>query len=323
MVEHSEIIGNPVGVRVPEKINSDQFKWQGRVRAVLPSGYVTPVGYYDSPLSRREGIHGDGRIVVGNNRYSLDIYGRRARRRGIGSGNAFMITDYVYRKIKNHKKYKRGMNLYKMILAYSSFTYRQEGLLGYKDEVRAGRWFGRSSSSYIVIGKDDWKYTDPNMETRKGKKSRARIESIVNHFMDATLNPFFLTHMILKQIKWEKKFVKNMPLNDVGSLNQFRDGNKVIQYKAGKVNKYMSQNTFTTLAKMSPNNAYNKSNNRILFKNPFTRENVKVGDIKYIILKNAATKIQSTVRGKKARNLVQTQTRRKLLANAAMKRHTI
>lgn len=308
VVEYSEIIGNPVEVRVPEKINSDQFKWQGRVRAVLPSGYVTPVGYYDSqthifaPLVFHS--NGSGRVVLGNNRYD--------------PWYVFLITDYVYRKIKNHKKYKRGMNLYKMILAYSSFTSREKKLLGYKHEVRVGRWFGRSSSSYIVIGKDDWKYTDPNMETRKGKKSRARIESIVNHFMD-----HYETHMIPKQIKWEKKFVKNMPLNDAGSLNQFRDGNKVIQYKAGKVNKYMSQNTFTTLAKMSPNNAYNKSNNGILFRNPFTRGNVKVGDIKYIILKNAATKIQSTVRGKKARNLVRTQTRRKLLANAAMKRHTI
>lgn len=299
VVEYSEIIGNPVEVRVPEKINSDQFKWQGRVRAVLPSGYVTPVGYYDSLVN-----NSSGRVVVGNNRYN--------------PWYVFIITDYVYRKIKNHKKYKTGMNLYKMILAYDSFTSREKELLGYKHEVRVGRWFGRSSSSYIVIGKDDWKYTDPNMETRKGKKSRARIESIVNHFMD-----HYETHMIPKQIKWEKKFVKNMPLNDAGSLNQFRDGNKVIQYKAGKVNKYMSQNTFTTLAKMSPNNAYNKSNNRILFRNPFTRGNVKVGDIKYIILKNAATKIQSTVRGKKARNLVRTQTRRKLLANAAMKRRTI
>lgn len=315
VVEYSEIIGNPVEVRVPEKIKwqgrvrailpsgyvtTDQFKWQGRVRAVLPSGYVTPVGYYDSRYYDAIAGNSRGRVVVGNNLYN--------------PWHVFIITDYVYRKIKNHEKYKTGMNLYKMILAYDSFTSREKELLGYKHEVRVGRWFGRSSSSYIVIGKDDWKYTDPNMETRKGKKSRARIESIVNHFMD-----HYETHMIPKQIKWEKKFVKNMPLNDAGSLNQFRDGNKVIQYKAGKVNKYMSQNTFTTLAKMSPNNAYNKSNNGILFRNPFTRGNVKVGDIKYIILKNAATKIQSTVRGKKAR----TQTRRKLLANAAMKRRTI
>ena len=318
LIAFSEIIGNPVGVRVPEKINSDQFKWQGRLRAVLPSGYVTPVGYYEPGFGWV-----DGRIVVGSNGYNLDIFIHKMRRRGVGSGRAFMITDYVYRKIKNHTKFKRGMNLYKMILAYSSFTSREKRNLGYKDEVRVGRWFGRSSSSYIVIGKDDWKYTDPNMETRKGKKSRARIESIVNHFMDNSSAHHYKNGVQKEMIKWEKKFVKNMPLNDVGSLNQFRDGNKVIQYKAGNVNKYMSQNTFTTLAKMSPNNAYNKSNNRILFKNPFTRANVKVGDIKYIILKNAATKIQSTVRGKKSRNLVQTQTRRKLLANAAMKRYTI
>ena len=77
------------------------------------------------------------------------------------------------------------------------------------------------------------------------------------------------------------------------------------------------------MAKMSPNIAYNKPENRILFKNPFTRANVKRGEIKFMVLKNAATKIQSVVRGKKARNVVQerkTAARRKLLANATAKR---
>jgi hypothetical protein len=122
------------------------------------------------------------------------------------------------------------------------------------------------------------------------------------------------------RIKWEKKFVKNMPTNEAGSLNNFKDGNKVIQFKAGNINKYMSQNTFITMTKMSPIRAYNKPQTQILFKNPFTRANVKRGEIKFMVLKNAATKIQSVVRGKKARNVVQTATRRKLLANAAAKR---
>ena len=122
------------------------------------------------------------------------------------------------------------------------------------------------------------------------------------------------------RITWEKKFVKNMPTNEAGSLDNFKNGNKVIQYKVGRLNKYMSQNTFIKMAKMSPNIAYNKPRNRILFKNPFTRENVKAGEINFVILKDAATKIQSVVRGKKARNVVQTAARRKLLANTATKR---
>ena len=122
------------------------------------------------------------------------------------------------------------------------------------------------------------------------------------------------------RITWEKKFVKNMPTNEAGSLDNFKNGNKVIQYKVGRLNKYMSQNTFIKMAKMSPNIAYNKPKNRILFKNPFTRENVKAGEINFVILKDAATKIQSVVRGKKARNVVQTAARRKLLANTATKR---
>jgi hypothetical protein len=103
------------------------------------------------------------------------------------------------------------------------------------------------------------------------------------------------------RIKWDKKFVKNMPTNEAGSLDNFKNGNKVIQYKVGKYNKYISPYTFQKLSKMSPTSAYNKPKTQILFKNPFTRANVKREEIKFMVLKDAATKIQSAVRGKIAR----------------------
>jgi len=128
-------------------------------------------------------------------------------------------------------------------------------------------------------------------------------------------------------IEWGKKFVKNMPTNEAGSLNNFKDGNKVIQYKVGKINKYISPYTFQKLTKMSPTRAYNKPKTQILFKNPFTRANVKRGEIKFMILKNAATKIQSVVRGKKARNVVQkpkvTTQRKKPVVREKMTRQDI
>ena len=269
----SEIIGNPTEIRAPENYNTSKFEWQGRVRAVLPDGSVTPVGYYD----------GYGRIVVGNNTFNLD----EKVGRGVGSGEAFMIIDYVYGQIIKHKKFKEEMNLYKMIKKYSPFTDRQTKLLGFNTSRPS--WYLSPKAHVEEIGRDAWKYTDPSIST----KSRGRIDAIVDHFMNSPI--------INKMIKWEKKFVKNMPSNDAGTLNNFRDGNKVVQYKVGNLNKYMSQSTFTRMTKMSPNMAYNKPNNRIIFKNPFTRENVKVGDIKFVILKNAATKIQSVVRGKAAK----------------------
>jgi hypothetical protein len=89
-----------------------------------------------------------------------------------------------------------------------------------------------------------------------------------------------------------------MPTNEAGSLDNFKNGNKVIQYKVGKYNKYISPYTFQKLAKMSPTSAYNKPKTQIIFKNPFTRANVKREEIKFMVLKDAATKIQSAVRGK-------------------------
>ena len=306
---YSEIIGNPTDIRLPKRLKrlEGQFSWQGRVRAVLKSGNVTPIGYYD----------GYGRIEVGNNKYNLD----EKVGRGVGSGDAFMITDYVYQKIIDHKKYYSEMNLYTMLLNNSRFTDRETKILGYKDELIELSVFRLNPNrSKIIFGEDDWYYTDPRRETDKGKKSKERIERLVNEFMDRNSIKNSNNN---SRIKWEKKFVKNMPTNEVGSLNNFKDGNKVIQYKVGNINKYVSQYTFIQMAKMSPNIAYNKPENRILFKNPFTRANVKRGEIKFMVLKNAATKIQSVVRGKKARNVVQerkTAARRKLLANATAKR---
>jgi hypothetical protein len=104
------------------------------------------------------------------------------------------------------------------------------------------------------------------------------------------------------RIKWDKKFVKNMPTNEAGSLNNFKNGNKVIQYKVGKYNKYISPYTFQKLAKMSPTSAYNKPKTQILFKNPFTRANVKRGEIKFMVLKDA--KIAADERAKTARKRI-------------------
>ena len=104
------------------------------------------------------------------------------------------------------------------------------------------------------------------------------------------------------RIKWEEKFVKNMPTNEAGSLNNFKNGNKVIQYKVGKYNKYISPYTFQKLAKMSPTSAYNKPNTKILFKNPFTRANTKRGEIKFMVLKDA--KIAADERAKAARKRI-------------------
>jgi len=306
---YSEIIGNPTDIRLPKRLKrlEGQFSWQGRVRAVLKSGNVTPIGYYD----------GYGRIEVGNNKYNLD----EKVGRGVGSGDAFMITDYVYQKIIDHKKYYSEMNLYTMLLNNSRFTDRETKILGYKDELIELSVFRLNPNrSKIIFEEDDWYYTDPRRETDKGKKSKERIERLVNEFMDRNSISNSNNN---SRIKWEKKFVKNMPTNEAGSLNNFKDGNKVIQFKVGNINKYVSQYTFIQMAKMSPNIAYNKPENRILFKNPFTRANVKRGEIKFMVLKNAATKIQSVVRGKKARNVVQerkTAARRKLLANATAKR---
>ena len=88
-----------------------------------------------------------------------------------------------------------------------------------------------------------------------------------------------------KKIQWKKVSVKNLPI-DVISTNNFKSGEKVV-----KINKlYLTPNSFRKLARMSMTKAINSNGNMVLFKNPLTRENVKKGDLKFVILKREVKK---------------------------------
>jgi len=88
-----------------------------------------------------------------------------------------------------------------------------------------------------------------------------------------------------KKIQWKKVSVKNLPI-DVISTNNFKSGEKAV-----KINKlYLTPNSFRKLARMSMTKAINSNGNMVLFKNPLTRENVKKGDLKFVILKREVKK---------------------------------
>jgi len=88
-----------------------------------------------------------------------------------------------------------------------------------------------------------------------------------------------------KKIQWKKVGVKNLP-TDVISTENFKSGEKAV-----KINKlYLTPNSFRKLARMSMTKAINSNGNMVLFKNPLTRENVKKGDLKFVILKREVKK---------------------------------
>src|SRR6056300_1985087 len=88
-----------------------------------------------------------------------------------------------------------------------------------------------------------------------------------------------------KKIQWKKVNVKNLP-TDVISTENFKSGEKAV-----KINKlYLTPNSFRKLARMSMTKAINSNGNMVLFKNPLTRENVKKGDLKFVILKREVKK---------------------------------
>jgi len=97
------------------------------------------------------------------------------------------------------------------------------------------------------------------------------------------------------QIQWQQKVVNQLPNNNVISLNNFKNGDKAIMYKAGTRNMYITPNSFNGLLRtqgLSMSQAFRSRPNKLLFKNPLTREVVKREDIQFVTLKkrNAAKK---------------------------------
>jgi len=128
------------------------------------------------------------------------------------------------------------------------------------------------------------------------------------------------------KVPYERKIVPANVNPDVVTLNNFKNGDKVIGFRNPKYHHYLSQNSFINLAKMTPTEAFflksKNWNNRVpLFRDPFNRtKTVYQHDLKFVTLNmnprynKAAVKIQSRYKGGKYRN---TQIK---IANAAEKK---
>jgi hypothetical protein len=88
------------------------------------------------------------------------------------------------------------------------------------------------------------------------------------------------------RILWREKLVGNMPNRNSNIGDKFDNGDKVILFKAGNVNQYVTPNRFRRLANMNMGEAYRAHDNKFLFKNPVDQvSGVRRQDIKFVILK--------------------------------------
>ena len=78
-------------------------------------------------------------------------------------------------------------------------------------------------------------------------------------------------------VAWDMKLVNNFPNNNI-SFNKFSNRDKAIKIDNFR---YITPNTFTKLAKMSTRKAFSAQPNKVLFKNPFSRQNVTRKDLKF------------------------------------------
>jgi hypothetical protein len=128
------------------------------------------------------------------------------------------------------------------------------------------------------------------------------------------------------KVPYKRKIVPAIVNPDYITLNNFKNGEKVIGYGDPKYNFYISQNSFIKLAKMTPAEAFylksSKNNNVPLFRHPTNRSRfVTQHELRFVTLNmnvnrrytKPALKIQSLYRGGKYRT---TQIK---IANAAEK----
>jgi len=82
-----------------------------------------------------------------------------------------------------------------------------------------------------------------------------------------------------KKITWTKMSVRNLPSDPIKYEN-FKSGDKAV-----KIDKlYLHPESFRQLARMSMTKALNANGNRVLFKNPFTRGQVKKSNIEFVVI---------------------------------------
>jgi hypothetical protein len=84
-------------------------------------------------------------------------------------------------------------------------------------------------------------------------------------------------------IRWERKVLNTLPNNQI-SFNTFKNGDKAIKIDNYR---YITPTTFNKLSKIPTREAFQARPSTILFKNPFTRQNVSRKDLKFVILLNS------------------------------------
>ena len=114
-------------------------------------------------------------------------------------------------------------------------------------------------------------------------------QSRMDNWMENSNNNNNLNNGNNSRIKWENKRVNNLPNANIVTLNNFKNGDKAVQYKVGHVNQYMTLNSFRGFLKknsrLNPAQAYNSDPSKFMFVNPLNPGNrVKRKDIKFVIL---------------------------------------
>ena len=128
-------------------------------------------------------------------------------------------------------------------------------------------------------------------ETRFNAEQRyfARARTRMDDWMQNSNSDNNLNNGNNSRIKWENKRVNNLPNANIISFNNFKNGDKAVQYKVGKFNQYMTLNSFRGILKknsrLNPTQAYNSDPSKFMFVNPLNPGNrVKREDIKFVTL---------------------------------------
>jgi hypothetical protein len=153
----------------------------------------------------------------------------------------------------------------------------------------------RNAANYVYVQPNIYNSNSNNDNSNSGPSNSNRSANYIANTNRVRRNA--IRNAVNRNIEWQTKVVNTLP-RDAVSLQNFKNGSKAVNIG---YNRYVSPATFRALARTSMIQAYNRNGNAILFQNPFTRNNLKRSNLKFVVFRTknaAARKIQKAFRSR-------------------------
>jgi predicted DNA-binding WGR domain protein len=163
--------------------NSNNYKWQEKVRVVLKDGSITDIGKCDI----------GGTFTLDSKKKSIfSFFSKKGEYRVADSAvlfllndsfdaQGFIISDLVYKYLKKNKNFNKctkNKNLFELLKSFIPKNKLLSKYVGFQTVI-----IDNENSNYIKYKKYLWQLVNPDSKLKDGKQNKKRIQQIINNFV--------------------------------------------------------------------------------------------------------------------------------------------